>query len=653
MRLATDTPAPRPAGYPRFTPRFAPVSHPAAALNPQTMLLPTALRERVAHRIEGLDALHWCSRLWRRDAALWTGADENRWLGWIDPARQAEAMRRYLGPCARLRAEGWTDAVLLGMGGASLGAHVLGRMLGPAPDGLRLHVLDSTNAGQVRALQARVPVERSLYIVASKSGTTLESLLLARHFHAQAAALEGEERAGRRFCAITDPRTPLHERAEAQGYAAVFFGDPSIGGRYSVLSPFGMVPLALMGFDPIAFLHEADAMRRHCGPQTAGRANMGLRLGALLGEAARMGRDKVTFLPSGGLEPLAQWLEQLLAESTGKDGRGLVPVLGEPLGRPEYYGPDRLFVFLRGPDALPGDDEAWVAEALARAGHPVLRIEVASPQGVAQEFYRWQYATSVAGHVLGVHPFDQPDVEASKARTRALLAQRPDAAARPSSPAAAWRSGSLLVEAGARDAGDGRAGLEAALARWLRCPPGGYHALLAYLPRDPRTEAWLCRWQRALRDAGGGAVTAAFGPRYLHSCGQLHKGGPAGGAYLYIRMADEAAAGDDSCEALAACHAAQAEADMQELCARGRCCLSVRFTAGLERGLEDLSRLLTEALAASPVARGAASDRAHAVHPATQTGVSNAALAAEPGDQSAISAASGTWSDSRDQMREA
>ncbi len=561
-----------------------PASRLTAAVNLQCMQLPPRLRARVEHRLARLCAMRWSARLWQRDATLWTGADEDRWLGWLDPWQQANVMRRYQGLCARLRGQGHTDAVVLGMGGASLGAQVLARSLPPAQDGLRLHVLDSTDPDEVRALQARLPAASTLYLVASKSGSTLESALLARHFHARAVASVGRERAGRHFCAITDPGSPLQAQAEALGYAAVFLGDPAIGGRYSVLSPFGMVPLALMGHDPIAFLREAHVMRGYCGPKGRGNANPGLKLGALLGEAALMGHDKITLRTTPDLAPLADWLEQLLAESTGKNGRGLVPVWGE--GPARAYGADRLFVELNGPGPRPADDRP------PPAGHPVLRIDIDSPQSLAQEFYRWQYATAVAGHILGVHPFDQPDVEATKTRARGLLAQ-------PLMPARGQRYGSLLVEADEEP--------QAAVARWLAARPEGYFALLAYLPRNPTTEAALARWQRLLNQAQPRPVTAAFGPRYLHACGQVHKGGPPTGAYLFIRMAAYPPGEDGQPQPLAACHAAQAEADMRELRSRGRPCIAIRCTAGLAEAAADISRLLNAALAEAGLSRDAAS----------------------------------------------
>lgn len=580
----------------RLTPLYSPASRLAPAMNRLRMALPRDLHERLTARMQRLKDAHWSARFWSGDASLWTGGNESDWLGWTDPAGQATLMHRYLGLCARLRSQGHTDVVLLGMGGASLGARVLARAMAPAPDGLRLHVLDSTNPEQVRALKARVPVSQSLYLVASNAGGTLESALLARHFHDHVASVEGRQRVGQRFCAITDPGTRLHALAEARGYAAVFLGDPRIAGRYSVLSPFGMIPLALMGHDPVAFLREAAIMRDFCGPRAHGRANVGLRLGALLGEAALMGRDKVTLWTDEGLEPLAEWLEQLLAESTGKMGRGLVPVCGEPPGPPGRYGPDRFFIVLQGPGPQAPDERARMSQALARAGHPVVHVRVASPYALAQEFYRWQYATAVAGHVLGVNPFDQPDVEASRRRARSLMARRMQAAAPALS--AGQRRGSLLVDAGDAAAPESAARPESALARWLRRPPPAYHALLLYLPGTEGTQAWLSRWQQRLRDAAGGAVTAGFGPRYLHSCGQLHKGGPDCGAYLFVRMADRPDDGGagGAREPLAAFHAAQAEADLRELRARGRACVSVRLCAGLDEGLQDLSRLLEAAL---------------------------------------------------------
>ncbi|MGS1118485.1 hypothetical protein [Castellaniella sp. UC4442_H9] len=592
MQLAPIAQADRPVAAARHP---AVAGRRSAVANVQHVLVPPGLREQVINRLAQLCAMGWSKRLWRHDASLWTGRDEAQWLGWLNPARQKTVARRMAPKCAALREAGWTDAVLMGMGGASLGAYVLSEVLGPQNGGLRLHVLDSTDPGQVRELEACVPLARTLFIVASKSGTTLESSLLEQHFRSRAAAFDGPQ-ASRRFCAITDPGTALHRRALEEGYAAVFSADPSIGGRYSVLSPFGMVPLALMGHDPLALLNDAEWMSRRCGPGGGSEPNDALWLGTLLGEAAIAGRDKITLCASADLASLGEWLEQLLAESTGKDGRALVPVCGEQLDLMSEYRQDRVFVLLRGPQAESG---LWLKEgrALARAGHPVVIIDVASPRSLGQEFYRWEYATAVAGTLLGVHPFDQPDVEATKVRARQLL-KAPDARSPAAEAALAGRAKrrySLVLDMGS-DPAEGAASPERIIRAWLSDPRISYHAILGYLPRTRQTESWLRQWQRRLRRLGGGAVVAGFGPRYLHSCGQLHKGGPACGAYLFLRMSSQDTGNTRTLDELSRCHAAEARADLLELRSRGRPCLSVEFTGTLTQGLRDLADLLRSAL---------------------------------------------------------
>lgn len=547
-------------------------------VNRQEIYLPADLDGRVLQRLDTMRTQRWVARLWANDATLWTNTDESEWTGWVSPAAQAPVMRRYLGMCARLRDTGCENAVLLGMGGASLGAHVLQSALGHAAGGLRLHVLDSIDPDQVIALQRRIAPQTCLYIVASKSGTTMETTLLADYLMRHARAKLGDS-AGHHFCAITDADTPLQQIAEDEGYAAVFTGDSSIGGRYSVLSPFGLVPLALMGHDPMDFLNQANILRSHCGPRAPMQKNPGAMLGAVLGEAALTGRDKITIWAEPELTGFAQWLEQLLAESTGKSGHGLIPVIQEPETQVHRYPSDRVFVILhRGTGMQRQRDE------LRAAGQAVIDIDVGRGSALAQEFYRWQYATAVAGSILQINPFDQPDVETSKTRTRQILAQ-------PSRPATGVRHGSVVI-----DTGDKKN-----LGEWLRADAANYFALLAYLPSDPEHRAWLSHWQGRLRDMLGVAATAGFGPRYLHASGQLHKGGPAGGAYLFV--------GRHACHAneLGRCQAAQAQADLAELRARGRHCAAVWFAGSIEQGLRDLGQLLETALGVStPVTSNAA-----------------------------------------------
>lgn len=561
------------------------------ALNGFASALPPALAERLDQRLALAHREAWVQRLWARDATLWTDSGEDRWLGWLRPGAGPARPARLAAICRRLCVAGHTDAVLLGMGGATLGAEALARILGVAGGGLRLHVLDSTDVAQILALEARLDLTRTLFVVASKSGATLESGMLAAYFQQRVAALLGRREAGRRFVAITDPGTPLQARALRDGYAAVFEGEPTVGGRNSVLSPFGLVAAALLGHDPAALLRALQPMLRACSPQVALHRNPGLVLGALLGEAALAGHDKVTLLADPGLRPLGCWLEQLLAESTGKDGKGLIPVADEPRCEPAAYRRDRLFVHLASAQA---PDAALAAHAseLAAAGHPVLTCTCGAGLSIGQEFFRWQVATAVAAAVLGVNPFDQPDVEASKARARALAG----------GGAVDAQAGELLFVEGAL-AFHGKPATAASAAALLAAhaapaQAGGYMALLAYLPRGPACERWLASARDCIGGATGAVTLGGFGPRYLHSCGQLHKGGTACGRFLFITADAPRELGAPGYPAgFGATQAAQALGDMEELMARGRPCLRVHIQGNLDAGLAQLDNLLRSALA--------------------------------------------------------
>lgn len=581
-RLRPSAPAARADAYPERGP---------IALNGYSQVLPAALADRVERRLAVADRDAWVQRLWAADATLWTGADEDRWLGWLQPGVAPGRLGRFCAICRRLCVAGFTDAVMLGMGGATLGAEALARLLGAAVGGLRMHVLDSTDTAQILALQARLDLGRTLFVVASKSGTTLESGMLAAYFQQCVAARLGRQEAARRFVAITDPGTPLHAHALREGYAAVFPGNPAVGGRYSVLSSFGLVAAALLGHDPARLLRAARPMRRACSPRAAARRNPGLLLGCALGEAALAGHDKVTLLADPGLDALAGWLEQLLAESTGKDGKGLIPVAQECLAGPGEYGRDRLFVHLadaRSPDAR----MAALARDLAAAGHPVLTCRNGAALTVGQEFFRWEFATAVAAAVLGVHPFNQPDVEASKARTRSLSA----------SPGGAAPGGAELLRVEGPLAFHGKAAsADSALAllasHMTQGAPGGYVALLAYLPQGAACEAWLAGARDCVRRGTGAATVGGFGPRYLHSSGQLHKGGTPGGRFLFITAdAPRVLEAPGYAASFGATQAAQALGDMEELMARGRPCLRVHVSGDLAAGLAQLERLLRQAL---------------------------------------------------------
>ncbi|MGH7062041.1 MAG: hypothetical protein ACREFH_16755, partial [Stellaceae bacterium] len=361
-------------------------------------------------------------RLWDGDASLWTENDESHWTGWLGVVDQGIKAADYLRAFADgLKRDGIKDVLLLGMGGSSLGPEVFGVTFGAKPGSPNLHVLDSTDPAQIRHFEGLVDPARTLFLVSSKSGSTLEPNIFKQYFYEVAKKAVGPAEAAKRFVAITDAGSSLEKLARNEGFRCVFHGLPSIGGRYSVLSNFGMVPAAATGIDARAFLESTAEMVRSCAPSAPPVENPGVILGAVLGVCQRHGRDKATILASPRIADFGAWLEQLLAESTGKIGKGIVPVDGEPIGPPAVYGNDRVFAYLR-LAADPDEEQDKAVAALEAAGHPVVRIVVSDTMQLGQEFFRWEMATAVAGSMIGINPFDQPDVEASKVKTRDLTA---------------------------------------------------------------------------------------------------------------------------------------------------------------------------------------------------------------------------------------
>jgi transaldolase/glucose-6-phosphate isomerase len=539
------------------------------------------------------------ARLWARDASLWTGRDEARWLGWLDLGRQDARVDTFASFARDVASAGYTDVLLLGMGGSSLSAAVLAASLRPEPGFPTLHVLDSVDPAEIRRVEQALDLARTVILVSSKSGTTIESDLLLGYFRDRLEARVGP-RAPAQLVAITDAGSPLFARAERESFRAVFAGDADIGGRFSALSSFGLVPAALLGLDLHAWLARARAMAERCGPSVEPKENPGARLGLLLGAAGRSGRDKVTVVLSRRLATFGAWIEQLLAESTGKAGRALIPVDGEPLGPPEVYGDDRLFVAVRDglePDAVP--DAAL--STLARAGHPVVSIEVGGPRDLPAEFFRWAFAAAVAGAVLGVNPFDQPDVEASKAAARRWIAQWEQTGRWPPDEPVAEQEG-IHLYAPARDrealGGPARGGPVAA---WLaahlhRLAPGRYFALLAFVDRHEAHVAPLEAIRGLVRDRCRVATTLGFGPRYLHSTGQAHKGGPNTGVFLLVTADDAVDLPVPGRRAtFGAVKAAQARGDFEVLAARGRPILRVHLPGDVAAGLRALHGLVDQA----------------------------------------------------------
>jgi len=571
------------------------------SLNEQTLALPPSLMREVDKALEAWASNANTRRLWRADATLWTGGDEGDWLGWLDVAENKLCHVEQLQEFAReVRTEKFTDVLLLGMGGSSLGPEVLGKSLGSAPGYPTLHVLDSTDPQQVRRFERRIDAAHTLFVVSSKSGTTLEPNVLMDYFFAKASTALGGA-AARHFVAITDPGSHLQKTAEQKGFRRIFFGVPSIGGRYSVLSNFGMAPLAAIGHDPQAFLEAARVMARACGPEVPDAENPGVALGLAIGVLSRHVRDKFTIIASPSIADFGAWAEQLIAESTGKNGRGVIPIAGEPLGAPVVYDTHRLFVFLRDaahPDY--GQDQA--VDALERAGHPVVRIGVGSPQLLAQEFFRFEIATAVAGAALGINPFDQPDVEASKIATREMTDAFEKTGSLPSEPPVFEKDGIALYTDARNAQALRQMGANAALESWLRAhfarlDDGDYFAVLAYIDGDDARLQALQRLRTAVRDRKRVATCLQFGPRFLHSTGQAYKGGPNSGVFLQITAEpapDLTIPGRKA--SFGVIEAAQARGDFHVLAVRGRRLLHAHIASDVDEGLAALGKAARQAL---------------------------------------------------------
>ncbi|CAN5136023.1 hypothetical protein BH09PSE2_BH09PSE2_18220 [soil metagenome] len=557
-------------------------------LNDMEATLPAALAKAVEARLETARAEGWSRRLWVGDASLWTGKDEGKWLGWLAAGKGEQVDTAQLD---RIRAEAkrYPDAVLLGMGGSSLGPDVLAAILGSQADGPKLHVLDSTDPGQISTVAAAIDPKNTLFIVSSKSGSTMEPELLRAYFW----ELSGKD--GSRFVAVTDPGSKLEAAAKAHGFAHVVPGDPAIGGRYSVLSAFGMVPAAIMGLDVKSLFTASAPMVFSCGPDAPPAANPGVRLGAILGEAALAGRDKVTILNSKGMAPFGAWLEQLLAESTGKEGKGIVPVDLEMVGAPDVYGDDRLFVHLH-MDGDQDDNLEARLKALTDAGHPLVKIHVGKPELIGQEFFRWEIAAAVAGAVIGIDPFDQPDVEDAKVATRKLVdAYEAKGSLEPETPILETADFLFFASEGAANGGEPHDLLRE---HFGAIEPGGYAGFLAYIERDASNEAAVSAIRTPVRDATKAATVAGFGPRFLHSTGQTYKGGPEGGVFLIITRdprPDVAIPGRKAHFGMV--QIAQARGDMDVLSQRGRRALRVHLKAE-GGGIEALTAAVNLALQA-------------------------------------------------------
>ncbi len=568
-------------------------------LNSMSVKLPEAIATAVDARLEDGRRQGKIRRLWAGDRSLWTGSDEDKWLGWLDVVdEQIKEVTKLKDFAADVKKAGFSDVLLLGMGGSSLGPEVFAETFGAQPGFPKLHVLDSTDPAQIKTFEDKVDLKKTLFLVSSKSGTTLEPNIFKQYFFERAKAALGGDPA-KHFVAITDPGSALDKLAKTEGFRHICYGLPTIGGRYSVLSNFGMVPAAAIGIDPESFLERAAEMVRSCAPSAPPAENPGVFLGAILGVCQTQGRDKVTVLASEGIADFGAWLEQLLAESTGKLGKGIVPVDAEPAGPPEVYGNDRVFAYVRlASDKDEAQDKA--VAALEAAGQPVVRIVVGDRMQLGQEFFRWEMATAVAGSVIGINPFDQPDVEAQKIETRKLTTEYETTGKLPVE-APFFAADGIELYADPRNTGELKpkaTSLAAALKAHLdRAHAGDYVTTLAYIERNPAHIATLQTMRTAIRDRKKVATCLGFGPRFLHSTGQVYKGGPNSSVILQITCADE----DDLTVpgqkyTFGVVKAAQARGDFDVLAERGRRALRVHLAAGVEPGLKALAAAIDEAL---------------------------------------------------------
>jgi transaldolase/glucose-6-phosphate isomerase len=574
-------------------------SHAKPKVHCQYCDFPAPIKQAVDATLEDWQKNDKVNRLWKGDKSLWTNDDEDKWLGWLHVAEdQASHLQNLAEAAADAMRAGFQHALLLGMGGSSLCPEVLKTTFGKQLGHPELHVLDSTDPAQIKTIQSQIDVAKTLFIVASKSGSTLEPNIFKQYFFNVAQQAAGKESAGRQFVAITDPGSKMQQVAEADRFSRVFFGVPSIGGRYSALSNFGMVPAAVMGLDVRRLLDRTEEMIQACAATVPASENPGVILGAILGTLANLGRNKVTLITSPGIRDLGAWLEQLLAESTGKQGKGLIPVDREKLGSPQVYGNDRVFIYLRLQNGVDQTQDQQV-DALRQAGQPVVRIDIADTYDIGQEFFRWEIATAVAGSIIGINAFNQPDVEASKVVTRDITAAYEQSGKLPAETPI-WEEDGIQLFTDERNAQNLKnlAGKQVSLDALVRAHlsqlgPGDYFALLAYLEMNQEHQDKLQEIRHGVRDRKRVATCLGFGPRFLHSTGQAYKGGPNTGVFLQVTC-------DDAVDlpvpgqkyTFGVVKAAQARGDFQVLAERKRRALRVHLTKDVKAGLERLGRAI-------------------------------------------------------------
>jgi glucose-6-phosphate isomerase len=578
------------------------------AVSSLTYQLPTALADTLSQTLALWTKDSLVEKIWQKDATLWTNKDEAQWLDWLHVvADQQKALPEYEQFAKEIKEAGFTDVLLLGMGGSSLAPEVFAITYGSKAGYPRLRILDSTDPQQIRHLDATVDLKKTLFVVSSKSGSTLEPNIYMAHFLSLVKETVGSE-AGSHFVAITDPGSKLEVVAKNEKFRRIFHGYPGIGGRYSALSPFGIVPAALIGLDLQTFLGRAQEMTTLC-QDTVAQNNPGVLLGTIMGVAAKAGRNKLTIVTSAAIHDFGAWLEQLVAESTGKLGKAIIPVDLEGLStNTEVYGDDRLFVFIK----LKGDttsfnglDNTIIEERLAQLaalGHPVVCIELSEKINLADEFFRFEIATAVAGAIIEINPFDQPDVEASKIETRELTDEYEKNGSLPAEkPFFAEGQIKLFsdeVNIAVLDRVASAKTLDGMLKAHLdRLGKGDYFALLNYIEMSQEHVEIAQKIRLNVRDKKHVATCLGFGPRFLHSTGQAYKGGPDTGVVLQVTCEDN----DDLAVpgqkyTFGVVKSAQARGDFQVLTSRKRRALRVHISGDLEAGLKQLAAAVEVAL---------------------------------------------------------
>ncbi|MEA2442762.1 MAG: transaldolase / glucose-6-phosphate isomerase, partial [Thermoleophilales bacterium] len=539
-------------------------------------VVPDDLEPAIAARVKRAAEERVAQRIWAKDPTLWGGDKDtpelaNR-LGWLTISESmlehVDELREFAGSCLD---SGLTDVVLLGMGGSSLAPEVFRRSFGKLEDGLELHVLDSTDPGAILATERAIDLSKTLFLVSSKSGGTIETLSQFNHFYARVREAIGDDEAGAHFVAITDPGSGLAELADTHDFRALFLNDPDIGGRYSALSYFGLVPAALMGVDVRKLLEGAQVAETACANYDHSSGNSGLWLGCALGELALAGRDKLTFAVAEPIGSFGLWVEQLIAESLGKQGRGALPVAGEPIAAPDVYGPDRVFIHLQQADA-PEPGFATEMKDLGLAGHPVLAMDVHGPEDLGRIFFLAEFATAVAGWVLEVNPFDQPNVQEAKDATQRVL-----------------QAGDLPEIENASD--DALRELIGA------AEPPDYVAILGFVQPSDEFDRAIDALRVVIRDGRKVTTTFGYGPRYLHSTGQFHKGGPPTGRFLQlIHDGDEDVEIPEAPYTFRTLKNAQAIGDLEALRGHDRPAERVRLEGDPVQAVEALTQKIKEML---------------------------------------------------------